>query len=408
MSRLLSRTETRRLADAIAARSGLRLTQSRPALNEAQAVALWRAVCAEAPLVTSHDPSRVQFLRAEQMARLNLVLTRQSGGLLGCAQDRVTIAEAYAYWRIANAVAPSPVTHRSNDFARRGGAAAAACLAALPLAACATLFGGNVKGNFSCSAPGGTCAPSTVIDDAALATIQNARPMTPSSGRWPQPHIRGEGKIITAGNGVVHRDRRVVKVVFPSYVDQRGYLHEARVVHAVADAGGWMELGAAGPEPQAPTPMSREQAAQIAPLPAEHGVSQVGLAGWSLARGQGGSSTQEPDGAGVGARAPDPASVAAARARGLGRRPTTPAEIKAAVDEQLRGKAQSVAAGPGLGAESLTQNPQSMPTVGPDSMPPARETELSGDSKPKTKRPADEQPAVVNQPTNFPGRVEQD
>lgn len=407
MSRLLSRTETRRLADAIAARSGLRLTQSRPALNEAQAVALWRAVCAEAPLVTSHDPSRVQFLGAEQMARLNPALTYQSRGLLHCVHARVTTVEAHAYWRIASAVSPSPVSRDGKRFAR-GGGAVAACLAALPLAACATLFGGNVKGNFSCSAPGGTCAPSTVIDDAALATIQNARPMTPTSGPWPQPHIRGEGKITTAANGVVHRDRRVVKVVFPSYVDQRGYLHEARVVHAVADAGGWMELGAAGPGPQAPTPMSREQAAQIAPLPAEHGVSQSGSAGWSLARVQGGPSTQEPDGAGVDARAPDPASVAAARARGLGRRPTTPAEIKAAVDEQLSGKAQSVAAGPGLDAGSLTQNPQSMPTVGPDSMLPARETELSGDSNRKTKRPADEQPAVVNQPTNFPGRVEQD
>ncbi|MEL0254290.1 MAG: conjugal transfer protein, partial [Novosphingobium sp.] len=34
-----------------------------------------------------------------------------------------------------------------------------------------TTFGGNVKGNFSCSAPDGICAPSSSIDDRALAMI---------------------------------------------------------------------------------------------------------------------------------------------------------------------------------------------------------------------------------------------
>ncbi|MEQ1552358.1 hypothetical protein [Sphingorhabdus sp.] len=342
------------------------------------------------------------------MARFNPALKRQSGGLLHCVHDRVTTAEAQAYWRIASAVAPLSVSHKNNRFARGGGGTAAVCLAALPLAACATLLGGNVKGNFSCSAPGGTCAPSTVIDDAALATIQNARPMTPTSGPWPQPQMRGEGKIITASGGVVHRDRRVVKVVFPSYVDQRGYLHEARVVHAVADAGGWMQLGAGGSDPQAPSTMSREQAAQMAPHSAQQGVGQTGMAGWSLERVQGGPTTQEPAIAGFDTRAPDPASVAAARARGLGRRPTTPTEIKAAVDEQLSAKAQSVAAGPGSGAVSLAQKPQSPPVVGPGPVLSASESQASGDIQGKAKRPADEQPAVANQPASFPGTVEQD
>lgn len=406
MSRLLSRTETRRLADAIAARSGLRLTQSRPALNEAQAVALWRAVCAEAPLVTSHDPSRVQFLGAEQLARLNPALMRQSGGLVHCGQDQVTIAEAQAYWRIASTLSPLAVSRKNKPLARRGGAAAM-CLTALPLAACTTLLGGNVKGNFSCSAPGGTCAPSTVIDDTALATIQNARPMTPTSGQWPEPKMRGEGKIIAVSGHAVHRDRRVVKVVFPSYVDKRGYLHEARVVHAVADAGGWTQLGTAYRDTQAPSPMSREQAVQIAPLPDQQGVAQAGLAGWSLERVQGKPTTQEPALAGVDARPPDPANVAAARALALARKPTTPAEIKAAVDAQLSGKAHAVAHAPGTGAVSSAQKSQSTPAAGPVTALPARESEIAGDGQGKAKR-VDEKPAVANQPTSFPGTVEQD
>lgn len=407
MSRILSRRETRRLDDAIAARSGLRLARSRPGLNETQAEIVWRAVCAETPRVTEPGLGPVEFLGSAQMAKLNPALMRRSDGLVRCAQDQVTLAEARACWRIASAVAQLHVSHKSNRFAR-GRGAAAACLTALPLAACATLLGGNVKGNFSCSAPGGTCAPSTVIDDAALATVQNARPMTPTSGPWPQPQMRGEGKIITAANGVLHRDRRVVKVVFPSYVDQRGYLHEARVVHAVADAGGWMQLGAAGHDPQAASPMSGAQAAQIAPLSSQQGVAQTGLAGWSLERVQSRPTAQEPAMAGVDARAPDPANVAAARARGLGRRPTTPAEIKAAVSEQLSGKAQPGAAGPGLGAVGLAQNPQSTPAVGPSRVLQAGESQTSGDGEGKTKGTAEEEPAVANQPTSFPGTVEQD
>ena len=53
----------------------------------------------------------------------------------------------------------------------RQAALAAVSLAALAvLNGCATL-GGNVKGSFSCPAPDGICAPSSTIDDRALAMI---------------------------------------------------------------------------------------------------------------------------------------------------------------------------------------------------------------------------------------------
>ena len=40
----------------------------------------------------------------------------------------------------------------------------------LALNGCAS-FGGNVRGSFSCAAPDGICAPSSTIDDRALALI---------------------------------------------------------------------------------------------------------------------------------------------------------------------------------------------------------------------------------------------
>jgi hypothetical protein len=40
----------------------------------------------------------------------------------------------------------------------------------MPLAGC-SLFHSNIKGGFVCSAPRGTCAPSTTIDDSAIHAI---------------------------------------------------------------------------------------------------------------------------------------------------------------------------------------------------------------------------------------------
>ena len=45
-----------------------------------------------------------------------------------------------------------------------------ACVSGL-LAGCAS-FGGNVKGDFICRAPDGTCSPTSNIDDQAVAGIR--------------------------------------------------------------------------------------------------------------------------------------------------------------------------------------------------------------------------------------------
>lgn len=88
-------------------------------------------------------------------------------------------------------------------------------LAALAVATsgCAVL-GGNVKGSFSCRAPEGNCAPTSVIDEAATQASGKApEAMRPPSARV-LPQI-SEGRL---------------RVVLAAYRDDNGRNHEARVV----------------------------------------------------------------------------------------------------------------------------------------------------------------------------------
>ena len=90
-----------------------------------------------------------------------------------------------------------------------------AALAALAVATsgCAVL-GGNVKGSFSCRAPEGNCAPTSVIDEAATQASGKApEAMRPPSARV-LPQI-SEGRL---------------RVVLAAYRDADGRTHEARVV----------------------------------------------------------------------------------------------------------------------------------------------------------------------------------
>ena len=393
MSRFLTKTERHRLATAIARRSRLRLNVSGPALTEAQATLLWKAVCSETACRVSVLKASPQ-LGTAQVAQFRRALSRQSDQLLDCAVEAVSLAEAQAIWTMAKSITLGRTRRDRPGTERRHRAAgpAVAMLAALPLAACATLLGGNVKGNFSCSAPGGTCAPSTVIDDTALAMIQNARPMTPAARPWSQPPMRGEGKVIAANNGMAHRDRRVLKVVFPSFVDQRGYLHEARVVHAVADPGGWMQLADSG---NTLTTQVVKPPAQTMSMKTDDASTSSALAGWSLeqASGPAKGETSHTD-----RNAPDPAKVAAARERGLARLPTMPSEIKAAVDARLGVKpAPTPVTDLADTPVAIASDPQ------PDPSAAAAKGGVAGQGAHTD--PAEMSPAA-NAPTGFPGRVE--
>lgn len=90
-------------------------------------------------------------------------------------------------------------------------------LAALVLASsgCAML-GGNVKGSFTCKAPAGDCAPTSVIDERATRSAgSEALPLAQRSADTPA--IRGPGT-----------DR--LRVVLAAFRDAQGRTHEERVV----------------------------------------------------------------------------------------------------------------------------------------------------------------------------------
>ena len=113
----------------------------------------------------------------------------------------------------------------------------------LPLAGCAT-FGTNISGDFSCDAPKGRCAPTHTIDDEAISEIADDERESQIPAFQQSTHIIADSSVSGQPRRV---GQRVLKIVFPSRVDARGRLHEARTVHAVVDKGLWVspprELG---------------------------------------------------------------------------------------------------------------------------------------------------------------------
>lgn len=150
------------------------------------------------------------------------------------------------------------------------------------LSSCGILLPDNVKGSFVCSAPGGTCAPSTVIDDQAIALIAAAPPQQSTSQRADaRPYSRKQVQRLAPAqsdtgyaryrgfardsDSLAHRDARTLRVVFPAFVDEAGNLHEARVIHTVMDQGGWAQLLEGSPAPTIDDGEAEEVTAALAP-----------------------------------------------------------------------------------------------------------------------------------------------
>ncbi len=130
-------------------------------------------------------------------------------------------------------------------------------LAGTGLASCTTM-GGNIKGNFSCVAPDGICAPSSTIDDRALAMIAGEdgdRMITPagpysvpaSDGRGPQSIAARSvsGGFQAAAAAPARSQERVLRIVFPAQIDAAGRLREQTAIHAVVERGEWQQALAA-------------------------------------------------------------------------------------------------------------------------------------------------------------------
>ncbi len=96
---------------------------------------------------------------------------------------------------------------------------------ALALSACASL-GTNVSGSFDCKAPGGSCAPTAVIDQQASNALLDVKPNS------------GSRRSIS-GNGTARTRETLLKIIFPGFIDGNGNLHEARTVHVPAQKPDW-------------------------------------------------------------------------------------------------------------------------------------------------------------------------
>lgn len=389
---LLARHELASLRRAVERRSKGQVRLPAHDFGREEAIALWRDVAA------AFSKGKGRVLTARECAHLRRRAWRRSHGHIILSELQLTLDQGLALWSLACRLGELATCEPRSRLARPARIAAVG-LAATQLAACTAFLGSNVKGSFSCSAPGGTCAPSTVIDDQALSLIQNARPLSPetrfpagptferrprhSSVRSSAATHEGRGRLAAVRPDLVHRERRVLKVVFPSYVDGAGNFHEPRVVHTVADEGGWMQLSGAAPTSALAAPGSGPSIPEM-PAAMSAGPHDPAPAVSALAP----------------AGPPDPRVVAAARARSNAARTANPIDaIKTEVDARL---GQTAKAPGGL---PVAREPAVSPMGAQPTSSSAPQTE-SGPASPAQPSVPGEQTAT-NPPASFPA-VEED
>ena len=113
-------------------------------------------------------------------------------------------------------------------------------LALLATSGCMT-HGTHLHGDFACRAPNGTCAPMSVIDNAAVVGMGATVP-TGSRASVERGAVKsGPLVFAAAGSGAPQRTTdRVLRVVFPAFVDATGTFHEESVARTVVERGGWV------------------------------------------------------------------------------------------------------------------------------------------------------------------------
>jgi len=191
-------------------------------------------------------------------------------------------------------------------FARSALLLRSSAIVALGLLGGCTTFGGNVKGSFSCAAPDGICAPSSSIDDRALAmiagesAISDVAPAPIAERRAASRTVRTASAEAAPAPQVDARrtQERVLRIVFQPYIDDRGRLHEASAVHAVVQSGEW-----------------QQQALANATLIPDHNAMASEATPSSLADAVDRAELVNSQSGGLDPDLPDPAVVAAARAR---------------------------------------------------------------------------------------------
>ena len=235
-----------------------------------------------------------------------------------------------------------------------------AALAALALLSGCATFGSNVRGSFSCAAPDGICAPSSSIDDRALAMIAGESAGGDATPAGPYMETRPKARASrTAATRkivpVVPRDarrtqERVLRIVFQPYIDERGRLHETSAVHAVVQSGEW-----------------QQQSLASATLIPDRNASSMSAMPESLADAVDRADPAIVDVAAIDPDLPDPAAVAAARARSA----DPVAAIKSDVAARLAPKAGRNAPGPVPTAGRGRLQPAKAPTPAQESAGPS-------------------------------------
>ena len=99
------------------------------------------------------------------------------------------------------------------------------------LAGCMTL-GGHVRGDFTCRAPGGTCAPTSIIDGRATSDLGS-----PAGANATLPIRRGS---VRAEPGDIARtSERKLRILFPAHIDATGIFHEEAIAWTIAEPADW-------------------------------------------------------------------------------------------------------------------------------------------------------------------------
>lgn len=124
-----------------------------------------------------------------------------------------------------------------------------AALGLMPLAGC-SMFHSNVKGGFVCSAPRGTCAPSTTIDDSAIHAIKaeaetNDVPPTPDGEHAASASQASTNPKEKKAWTFVGPARPVLKIVYLPWRDGSGRLHPRTTGFVPVDAPHLAEVSSA-------------------------------------------------------------------------------------------------------------------------------------------------------------------
>lgn len=315
-------------------------------------------------------------LTSDEMKAFNALLENRSSGRITVGPVPISRNQARALWRASKAFAPAPqlpVIVRSGPARRHElhCTGAVVALSAVALSGCATL-GGNVKGSFSCRAPDGICAPTSKIDDQALAMIAgDVGQIAPTDAI--QPPDRGDPMMIPVSGGahLTRSTEKVLRIVFPAHVDRLGRYREASAIHAVVERGAWM-TAAAGPQgvEQAVAPRMEQRAmsdaspslvelASASPEVAFPQAAPDAAAVSSIAANSAPSPAPKPD-------LPSAAAVAAARREGHASHAATAAahtaKVARAVSLQAVEPPKSVAPGVGYAAaRTLVASPEVQP-----------------------------------------------